>query len=96
MLVARYSDLTSVSSIHDALCRRIVELEAESESARRVMAENGNDQRGGDGSKGDISPKDMLKALNRTIKVMRKCRGDIGKLLGDSGPDVHPSPALLA
>lgn len=96
VLVARYSDLTSVSSIHDALCRRIVELEAESESARRVMAENGNDQRGGDGSKGDISPKDMLKALNRTIKVMRKCRGDIGKLLGDSGPDVHPSPALLA
>jgi hypothetical protein len=85
VLIDRYEDLASVSSIHDALCRRIVELQAEAESIRLATSGDSADVGKHDDATEDMSPAKMLKAINRTIKVMIRCRDDLSKALMDAG-----------
>ena len=73
ILIGRYGDLISVAEIHAVLNQRIAELEVEIESLKRGTSEDeipGDDNGAADG-KDEISPKKMVKILNRSCKFMR-------------------------
>lgn len=84
VLLDRNHDVRSVSSIYARPCRRIVELEPESESVRLAIPSEGNDPHGKDGTEESMPAKDMFKAINRTIKVMCKCRNDLAASPGET------------
>lgn len=81
-----------MSSIYARLCRRIVELEAESESIRLAIPGEENDPHGKDGTEEGMPANDMFKAINRTIKVMCKCRNDLAAALGETNQEFSLLP----
>lgn len=83
VLIGRYGDLNSVAEIHTVLNRRIVELEVEIEAVKRRVPDNevpeDDDDKTDD--KEDISPKRMIKIMNRSRKYMRRSSGELARAL---------------
>ena len=83
VLIKRYGDLASVAEIHVVLNQRIVELEVETEAIRR----GGTDDEvpdDDDDDKGKISPKKMIKVLNRSHKFLKRSGNRIARAIGDT------------
>lgn len=83
VLVGIYSDYASVAEIYDGLSRRIVELEVQVEAIKRSDKELDKADDGEETDDNELSPKKMIKVLNRSIKFLKKSRDDLGKLLKD-------------
>lgn len=83
VLINRYGDLTSVAGIYSVLNQRIVELEVEIEAIKRGVSDDeipaDNDDEIDD--KEEISPKKMIKVLNRSLKFMRHSSDEIAKAI---------------
>lgn len=93
VLIKRYGDLDSVVEIHRVLNQRIVELEIEIEAIKRgALADEvpaGDDD--ADDGKEEISPKKMIKILNRSHKFLKRSSDRIAKALKTARKN---SPAL--
>ena len=93
VLIKRYGDLDSVVEIHRVLNQRIVELEVEIEAIKRgALADEvpaGDDD--ADDGKEEISPKKMIKILNRSHKFLKRSSDRIAKALKTARKN---SPAL--
>ena len=93
VLIKRYGDLDSVVEIHRVLNQRIVELEIEIEAIKRGApadeVPDGDDD--ADDSKEEISPKKMIKILNRSHKFLKRSSDRIAKALKTARKN---SPAL--
>lgn len=93
VLIKRYGDLDSVVEIHRALNQRIVELEVEIEAIKWGMpadeVPDGDDD--ADDGKEEISPKKMIKILNRSHKFLKRSSDRIAKALKTARKN---SPAL--
>ena len=87
VLIERCGDLASVAEIHTALNQRIVELEVEIEAIKRGVPDDGVPEDDDDGTddKEEISPKKMIKILNRSRKVMRRSSDELAKALKVAG-----------
>lgn len=89
VLLKRDSDTDSVMAIYNALGQRIVELEAQIEAIKRDVPveeipdeeDDGNDEDNNTDDKEEISPKKMLKILNRTHKFLKRSRDRLAKSL---------------
>lgn len=85
VLLKRYGDIAAVVEIHNVLCQRIVELEAEIEAIKRgVPADEVPDNDDEADDKEEISPKKMLKILNRSRKFLKRSSDRIAKDLKDA------------
>lgn len=82
VLIRRYDDLASAYVVHAALNRRILELEAKAEAIKRSIHNDGAENNGHDDD-GDeeISPKKMLKVLNRSLKYLKRADKELTKIL---------------
>lgn len=93
VLIKRYGDLDSVVEIHRVLNQRIVGLEVEIEAIKRgALADEvpaGDDD--ADDGKEEISPKKMIKILNRSHKFLKRSSDRIAKALKTARKN---SPAL--
>lgn len=93
VLIKRYGDLDSVVEIHRVLNQRIVELEIEIEAIKRGApadeVPDGDDD--ADDGKEEISPKKMIKILNRSHKFLKRSSDRIAKALKTARKN---SPAL--
>ncbi len=93
VLIKRYGDLDSVVEVHRVLNQRIVGLEVEIEAIKRgALADEvpaGDDD--ADDGKEEISPKKMIKILNRSHKFLKRSSDRIAKALKTARKN---SPAL--
>lgn len=93
VLIKRYGNLDSVVEIHRVLNQRIVELEVEIEAIKRGApadeVPDGDDD--ADDGKEEISPKKMIKILNRSHKFLKRSSDRIAKALKTARKN---SPAL--
>lgn len=87
VLIGRFGDLASVAEIHAVLNQRIVELEVEIEAIKRGVpdGEVPEDDDDGTDDKEEISPKKMIKILNRSLKFMRRSSDELAKALKVAG-----------
>lgn len=96
VLIGRYGDLNSVAEIHTALNQRIVELEVEIEAVKRRVPDNevpeDDDDKTDD--KEDISPKRMIKIMNRSRKYMRRSSDELAKALKTATKKMSALPAV--
>lgn len=83
VLIGRFGDRASVAEIHAALNQRIVELEVEIEAIKRGVPDDEVPEDDDDGAdeKEEISPKKMIKILNRSLKFMRRSSDELTKAL---------------
>lgn len=83
VLIGRFGDRASVAEIHAALNQRIVELEVEIEAIKRGVPDDEVPEDDDDGTdeKAEISPKKMIKILNRSLKFMRRSSDELTKAL---------------
>ena len=83
VLIGRFGDRASVAEIHAALNQRIVELEVEIEAIKRGVPDDEVPEDDDDGTdeKEEISPKKMIKILNRSLKFMRRSSDELTKAL---------------
>lgn len=83
VLIGRFGDLASVAEIHTVLNQRIVELEVEIEAIKRGVPDDEVPEDDDDGTddKEEISPKKMIKILNRSRKFMRHSSDELTKAL---------------
>lgn len=83
VLIGRFGDRASVAEIHAALNQRIVELEVEIEAIKRGVPDDEVPEDDDDGTdeKEEISPKKMVKILNRSLKFMRRSSDELTKSL---------------
>ncbi|WP_144744158.1 hypothetical protein [Enorma burkinafasonensis] len=83
VLIGRFGDRASVAEIHAALNQRIVELEVEIEAIKRGVPDDEVPEDDDDGTdeKEEISPKKMIKILNRSLKFMRRSSDELTKSL---------------
>ena len=74
VLIRRYGDFASVVEVHGALSRRIVELEAEIEAVKRGIPDEEAPDGGDDvaDEREEISPKEMIKILNRSLRFLER------------------------
>ncbi len=93
VLVGKYDDYASAAEIHDGLSRRIVELEVQVEAIKRSDKEPDKSDDDGDPDDNELSPKKMIKVLNRSIKFLKKSRDELGKLLKDAAKKRKALPA---
>lgn len=93
VLIKRYGGLDSVVEIHRVLNQRIVELKVEIEAIKRGApadeVPDGDDD--ADDGKEEISPKKMIKILNRSHKFLKRSSDRIAKALKTARKN---SPAL--
>lgn len=96
VLVGRYGDLNSVVEIHTVLNQRIVELEVEIEAVKRRMPDNEvpKDDDDETDDKEDISPKRMIKIMNRSRKYMRRSSDELAKALKTATKKMSALPAV--
>ena len=96
VLVGRYGDLNSVAEIHTVLNQRIVELEVEIEAVKRRMPDNEVPEDDDDETddKEDISPKRMIKIMNRSRKYMRRSSDELAKALKTATKKMSALPAV--
>lgn len=83
VLLKRYGDLASVTEIHSSLSHRIVELEVEIEAIKRGVPDDeipADDDDDAD-DKEEISPKKMIKILNRSRKYLKRSSDELAKAL---------------
>ena len=96
VLIGRYGDLNSVAEIHTVLNQRIVELEVEIEAVKRRVPDNevpeDDDDKTDD--KEDISPKRMIKIMNRSRKKMRRSSDELAKALKTATKKMSALPAV--
>lgn len=96
VLIGRYGDLNSVAEIHTVLNQRIVELEVEIEAVKRRVPDNevpeDDDDKTDD--KEDISPKRMIKIMNRSRKYMRRSSDELAKALKTATKKMSTLPAV--
>ena len=96
VLIGRYGDLNSVAEIHTVLNQRIVELEVEIEAVKRRVPDNevpeDDDDKTDD--KEDISPKRMIKIMNRSRKYMRRSSDELAKALKTATKKMRALPAV--
>ena len=96
VLIGRYGDLNSVAEIHTVLNQRIVELEVEIEAVKRRVPDNevpeDDDDKTDD--KEDISPKRMIKIMNRSRKYMRRSSDELAKALKTATKKMSALPAV--
>ena len=83
VLIGQYRDISSVAKIHAVLNQRIVEFEVEIEAIKRGVsdAESSRECDGDEDSKEDISPRKMIKMLNRSLRYMRRSSDAIAKAI---------------
>jgi len=83
ILIGRYGDLASVAEIHAVLNQRIIELEVEIEALKHGVPDNEipDDDDDAVDDKDEISPKKMIKILNRSRKFMRRSSDELAKAL---------------
>lgn len=83
VLIGRFGDLASVVEIHTVLNQRIVELEVEIEAIKRGVPDDEVPEDDDDGTddKEEVSPKKMIKILNRSRKFMRRSSDELTKAL---------------
>ncbi len=96
VLIGRYGDLNSVAEIHTVLNQRIVELEVEIESVKRRIPDNEVPEDDDDETddKEDISPKRMIKIMNRSRKYMRRSSDELAKALKTATKKMSALPAV--
>lgn len=96
VLIGRYGDLNSVAEIHTVLNQRIVKLEVEIEAVKRRVPDNevpeDDDDKTDD--KEDISPKRMIKIMNRSRKYMRRSSDELAKALKTATKKMSALPAV--
>lgn len=96
VLIGRYGDLNSVAEIHTVLNQRIVELEVEIEAVKRRVPDNevpeDDDDKTDD--KEDVSPKRMIKIMNRSRKYMRRSSDELAKALKTATKKMSALPAV--
>lgn len=94
VLIGRFGDRASVAEIHAALNQRIVELEVEIEAIKRGVPNNEVPEDDDDGTdeKEEISPKKMIKILNRSLKFMRRSSDELTKALKAASKKKMASP----
>ena len=86
VLIKRYDDLVSAYVVHTTLNRRIVEFEARVEAIRRgIHDDEVEDDWNDNDRKGKTSPKKMLKALNRSLKYLKRADRELTKTLRGAG-----------
>ena len=83
VLIRRYGDLASVAKIHTVLNQRIVELEVEIEAIKHEVGVPDDEVPEDDetNDKEEISPKKLIKILNRSRKFMRRSSDELTKVL---------------
>lgn len=94
VLIGRYGDLASVAEIHAVLEQRIVELDVEIEAIKRGVPDDEVPEDNDDGTddKDEVSPKKMIKILNRSRKFMRRSSDELAKALRAAGKKRPPLP----
>lgn len=94
VLIGRYGDLASVAEIHAVLEQRIVELDVEIEAIKRGVPDDEVPEDDDDGTddKDEVSPKKMIKILNRSRKFMRRSSDELAKALRAAGKKRPPLP----
>ncbi|WP_130811215.1 hypothetical protein [Olsenella sp. Marseille-P4559] len=94
VLIKRYSDLASVVEIHGVLNQRIVELEAEIEAIKRGVPPDEAPDNEDDAAdeKEEISPRKMIKILNRSHKFLKRSSDRLTKDI-KAGKKVPAFPA---
>ena len=95
VLIGRYDDLNSVAEIHTVLNQRILELEVEIETIKRGVPDDKvpDDDNDGADDKDEISPKKMIKILNRSRKFMRRSSDELAKTLKTATKKMSALPA---
>lgn len=93
VLIKHYDDLASVVEIHNALNRRIIELETTIEAAKRSASEKENSKGNDADNKNAISPKKMTKILTRSCKFMQRSSNRLSKSLTTAGKKRKALPA---
>lgn len=83
VLLRRYGDLSAVAEIHSSLNQRIVELEVEIEAIKRgaPVDEITDDDDDDTDDKEEISPKRIIKVLNRSRKYLKRSSDELAKAL---------------
>jgi uncharacterized protein GlcG (DUF336 family) len=83
VLIERYGDLASVAKIHAVLEQRIVELDVEIEAIKRGVPDDEVPEDDDDGTDDneEISPKKIIKILNRSRKFMRRSSDELARAL---------------
>lgn len=95
VLIGRYGDLASVAEIHAVLEQRIVELDVEIEAIKRGIPDDEVPEDDDDGTddKDEVSPKKMIKILNRSRKFTRLSSDELAKALRAAGKKRPVLPA---
>ena len=95
VLIGRYDDLNSVAEIHTVLNQRILELEVEIETIKCGVPDDKvpDDDNDGADDKDEISPKKMIKILNRSRKFMRRSSDELAKTLKTATKKMSALPA---
>lgn len=90
VLIKQYGDFASAAKIHNALNRRIVELEVEIEAIKRNVAQDQipEDEDDDVDTAKEISPKRMIKVMNRSRRYLVRSRDRLSKALSTS--DLFP------
>lgn len=92
VLIGQYNDAGSVLEIHRALSKRVVELEVEIEAIKRGASDSQAPENGGDANAEEkISPKKMIKILNRSCKFLKRSSDRLAKAMRAASED---KPAL--
>ena len=85
VLLVRCGDYAAVTEIHASLNRRVVEMEAEVESVRRSIKETVSRTKGEKPKKNEMTPKQMLKVLERSCEYLRRVDKRLVKALAKAG-----------
>lgn len=95
VLIKRYGDLASVAEIHTVLNQRILELEAEIEAVKRGVPDDEVPADGDDAvdEKEEISPRKMIKILNRSHKFLKRSSDRLAKDIKAAGKKTPKLPA---
>ena len=85
VLINRYDDFASVNGINTTLSMRIVELEARIESIKRNISDDAAFEEEEKIEDDELTPKKMLKVLNRSLKYMKRGNAELSKALKAAG-----------
>lgn len=92
VLIGQYNDADSVLEIHRALSKRILELEVEIEAIKRGASDSQAPENDSNADAEEvISPKNMVKILNRSCKFLKRSSDRLAKAMRTVNAD---KPAL--
>lgn len=87
VLTERYGDYAAVSKIYEGLNGKILELEMQVEAI--INRDNDSSTARVNVAENELSPRQMIRVLKRSLKYMSKCRSALEKLLASALPTVE-------